>query len=324
VSALPSAIAAERPAEDGKPKVTFRHAGDRFLLVEYGEMVFDLQLNFRVLTANAVLRERGLEGLLDTGPGLRSNLIRYDPSLLEPDRLIDELNAVEDEVPAGGKLEIPSRVIHLPIAFDDSRSGEAVERYMRSVREDAPNVEGSNNIDYIVRYNGLADREALYEEVLSTEWWNAFTGFFPGLPFMYPLDPRYAVFAPKYNPTRTWTAEGAVGLGGPCVAIYPVESPGGYQLFGRTLPIYDLAGNNAAFRPDPILVKPGDRVKFHRVTEEVLDAAWEEVRADRYEYRLEEDPFDVEKWMRHCDEVADEADEHRRRREAAAEGTPVP
>jgi allophanate hydrolase subunit 1 len=238
--------------------------------------------------------------------------------------LIDELNAVEDAVPAGGGLEIPSRVIHLPIAFDDSRSREAVERYMRSVRDDAPNVEGSNNVDYIVRYNGLADREALYEEVLATEWWNAFTGFFPGLPFMYPLDPRYAVFAPKYNPTRTWTAEGAVGLGGPCVAIYPVESPGGYQLFGRTLPIYDLAGRNAAFRPDPILIKPGDRVKFHRVTEEELDAAWEQVRADRYEYRVEEDPFDVETWIQHCDEVAEEAAEHRRRREVASEGTPVP
>lgn len=324
MSALPSAIAAERAAEDGKPKVTFRHAGDRFLLVEYGEMEFDLQLNFRVLTANAALQQRGLDGLVDTGPGLRSNLIRYDPALLEPGRLIDVLNAVEDEVPAGGGLKIPSRVIHLPIAFDDSKSREAVERYMRSVRADAPNVEGANNVDYIVRYNGLADREALYEEVLATEWWNAFTGFFPGLPFMYPLDPRYAVFAPKYNPTRTWTAEGAVGLGGPCVAIYPVESPGGYQLFGRTLPIYDLAGRNAAFRPDPILIKPGDRVTFHRVTEEELDAAREAVRADRYEYRVEEDPFDVEDWMRHCDDVAEEAGEHRRRREVASEGTPVP
>jgi len=319
-----SAIAAERAAVDGKPKVTFRHAGDRFLLVEYGEMEFDLQLNFRVLTVNGVLRDRGLDGLVDTGPGLRSNLIRYDPAKIDPKRLIAELEDAEDEVPAGGGLEIPSRVIHLPLAFDDAASRDAVERYMRSVRGDAPNVEGATNIDYIVSYNGLADREALYTEVLATEWWNAFTGFFPGLPFMYPLDPRYAVFAPKYNPTRTWTAEGAVGLGGPCVAIYPVESPGGYQLFGRTLPIYDLAGRNGAFRSDPILIKPGDRVLFHRVEEDELNRLWEDVRADRYEYRIEEDPFDVERWMRHCETVREEADEHRRRREVASEGTPVP
>jgi urea carboxylase len=324
MSVAPSAIAAERAAVDGKPKVTFRHAGDRFLLVEYGEMEFDLLLNFRVLTVDGVLRARKLDGLVDTGPGLRSNLIRFDPSRIDPARLIAELEDAEDEVPAGGELEIPSRVIHLPIAFDDARSREAVARYARSVREDAPNVEGGNNIDYIVRYNGLEDREALYAEVLATEWWNAFTGFFPGLPFMYPLDPRYAVFAPKYNPTRTWTAEGAVGLGGPCVAIYPVESPGGYQLFGRTLPIYDLAGRNGAFRPDPILIKPGDRVQFHRVEESELEETFERVREDGYEYRIEDDPFDVEQWMQHCEDVREEADEHRRRREVASEGTPVP
>ena len=50
----------------------------------------------------------------------------------------------------------------------------------------------------------------------------------------------------------------------------------------------------------------------------------EQVRADSYEYRVEEDPFEVEDWMRHCEEVAGEADEHRRRREAASEQTPVP
>ncbi len=319
-----AAFAGHREAADGRPEVVFRYAGDRFLLVEYGPMEFDLQLNFRVLTVNRRLLERGLDGIVDTGPGLRSNLVRYDPSRIDPSRLIAELNDVEDSVPAGAELELPSRVIHLPIAFDDSRSREAVERYARSVRADAPNAQDGTNIDYVLAYNGLPDRQALYDEVLATEWWNAFTGFFPGLPFMYPLDPRYALFAPKYNPTRTWTAEGAVGLGGPCVAIYPVESPGGYQLFGRTLPIYDLAGRNAAFREDPILIKPGDRVRFHRVEEDELERSFADVREDRYEYRIEEDPFDVERWLEHCEAVREEADANRARREAAAEGTPVP
>jgi allophanate hydrolase subunit 1 len=192
------------------------------------------------------------------------------------------------------------------------------------VREDAPNVQGGNNIDYIVAYNGLEDREALYAEVLATEWWNAFTGFFPGLPFMYPLDPRYAVFAPKYNPTRTWTAEGAVGLGGPCVAIYPIESPGGYQLFGRTLPIYDLLARNAAFAADPILIKPGDRVRFHRVDEDELERCFADSREDRYAYRIEDDPLDLERWRAHCQEVRAEADARGRTREAAARETAVP
>ena len=64
---------------------------------------------------------------------------------------------------------------------------------------------------------------------------------------MFPLDPRYAVVIPKYNPTRPWTPEGAVGIAGPCLAIYPVPSPGGYQLIGRTIPIYDAQQRNPAF-----------------------------------------------------------------------------
>ena len=90
----------------------------------------------------------------------------------------------------------------MPVAFDDSASRDAVERYVRTIRKDAPNAEGGTNIDYIVRYNGFAGREELYEAILGSEQWTAFIGFFPGLPFMFPLDPRETVFVPKYNPTR--------------------------------------------------------------------------------------------------------------------------
>jgi urea carboxylase len=317
-------FAANRIPANGGPGVTVRVAGDRFLLVEYGDAVLDLELNFRVLMVDRLIRARGLDGVVDTSPGLRSNLIHYDPRRIAKDRLVAELEDIEDAVAPGGESVLPSRVVHLPIAFDDSRSREAVARYARSVRGDAPNVAEGTNVDYIVAYNGLADRESLYEEVLATDWWNAFTGFFPGLPFMYPLDPRFAMFAPKYNPTRTWTPEGAVGLGGPCVAIYPVESPGGYQLFGRTLPIYDLLARNAAFRADPILIKPGDRVRFHRVDETELARCFADSRADRYVYRIEDDPLHLEVWRTQCDEVRDEAQERGRAREAAAAETPVP
>jgi allophanate hydrolase subunit 1 len=90
---------------------------------------------------------------------------------------------------------------------------------------------------------------------MATPWWNAANGFFPGLPFMFPLDPRYAVVIPKYNPTRPWTPEGAVGIAGPCLAIYPVPSPGGYQLIGRTIPIYDAQQRNPAFAADNARIK---------------------------------------------------------------------
>jgi urea carboxylase len=311
-------------AEGGKPGVTVRQAGDQALLVEYGEMTFDLTLSFFALAMDAALHSQPIEGMIETAPGFRSMLVSYDPLRLTNSAMADHLLGAYERLPAEREIEIPSRTVSLPLAFDDSQTRVAVERYVHSIRADAPNCEGGHNIDYIVRYNGLADREELYEHVLATEHWTAFIGFFPGLPFMFPIDPRHVVVAPKYNPTRTWTPEGAVGVGGPCFAIYPVASPGGYQLFGRSLPIYDLQRRNSAFHDDPLLLRPADRVTFYRVSEDELLSLWEDVHADRYVYDCGEDAsFDVGAYLELSQRVRDEANEARRRREQAAAATPV-
>lgn len=307
----------------GKPSVTYRYAGDRYILAEYGAMEFDLTLNFFVIAVDDALHRQPLDGLIETAPGFRSILVHYDSERCSVRRLLDHLDKIYAEIPSEEGLQIPSRRIHLPIAFDDSQTREAVSRYRQLIRGDAPNVEGGNNIDYTVAYNGFRNREELYEVVLGTELWTAFIGFFPGLPFMFPIDPLRFVFAPKYNPTRTWTPEGAVGLGGPCYSIYPVESPGGYQLLGRTLPVYDLRQRNAVFKSDPILARPADRIVFHRVSEEELLQGFEDVHEDRYRYQIEDAPFDVGAYKRHLTEVRDAAEEWRHRREEAAERTPV-
>jgi urea carboxylase len=319
-----SAVLDQQAATEGKPSITYRHAGDRALLVEYGDMELDLTLNFFVLAVDGALREREVEGLAEAAPGFRSILVSYDPETLPAGELLEHLQSVHDELPAEREMEISSRKVGLPVVFDDSQSQKAVKRYVDSIRSDAPNCEGGNNIDYIVKYNGLSDREELYASVIATEQWNGFVGFFPGLPFMFPMDPRHIVATPKYNPTRTWTAEGALGLGGPCFAIYPVESPGGYQLIGRSLPIFDLDGRNSAFEESPFLLRPGDRVTFSQVSEEELEEMWEEVRADRYEYSVEEGSFDVGGYLEWLPEVREEAAERRRRWEEASAATPIP
>jgi allophanate hydrolase subunit 1 len=324
MSTTASAIIEQRPAQGGKPGITYRIAGDRAILVEYGEMEFDLTLNFFVLGVDDALRASRPTGLVETAPGFRSVLISYEPLELPTMNLIEHLHEIHESLKPEREMSIPSRLVHLPVAFDDSETRAAVERYIHSIRKDAPNCEGGNNIDYIARYNGLADREELYAAVLGTEQWTAFIGFFPGLPFLFPLDPRDAVFVPKYNPTRTWTPEGALGIGGPCWAIYPVESAGGYQLVGRTLPIYDLQGRNAAFRPNPSIFRAGDRIQFHRVEEDELLGLFEDVRADKYRYRIEEGTFEVGAYLDWLPTVKDEADERRARREQAAAATPVP
>lgn len=324
MSTTVSAVIAQRPAQAGKPSITYRYAGERAVLVEYGEMVFDLTLNFFVLAVDDALRERPPYGLIETAPGFRSILVTYDPSLTSVADLVEQLHGVHDELTTEREMSITSRLVHLPLAFDDSASRAAVERYIHSIRKDAPNCEGATNIDYIVRYNGFRNRDELYDAVLATEQWTAFIGFFPGLPFMFPLDTRETVFVPKYNPTRTWTAEGALGVGGPCFAIYPVESAGGYQLVGRTLPIYDVQQRNTVFRENPLLLRAGDRVKFHPVEEDELLGLIEDVQADRYRYELEDSPFDVGAYLDWLPTIHEEAEERRQRREQAAAATPVP
>ncbi|MDX6656133.1 MAG: urea carboxylase [Solirubrobacteraceae bacterium] len=324
MSAGATAIIERLGAEQGHPAVTYRQAGDRAVLVEFGEMEFDLTLNFFVLAFDAALREHSVDGLVETAPGFRSMLVTYDPRETSAHDLVEDIARVQAALPEEREIEIPSRLIRLPIAFDDSQSRAAVERYVHTIRADAPNCEGDNNIDYIVRYNGYANREAFFDAVLATEHWTGFIGFFPGLPFMFPLDPRYVPIVPKYNPTRTWTPEGAVGLGGPCQAIYPVESAGGYQLYGRSLPVYDLQGRNAVFRDNPLLLRPGDRVRFHRVEEQELLALFDDVRADRYVYEIDDQPLDVGEYRESLERHRDEAEQWRRSRDEAAARTPVP
>jgi allophanate hydrolase subunit 1 len=319
-----TAIIERHGAERGHPAVTYRLAGDRAVLVEFGEMEFDLTLNFFVLAFDTALREHPVDGLVETAPGFRSMLATYDPRETSAHDLVEDIERVQAALPEERDIEIPSRVIRLPIAFDDSQTRAAVERYVHTIRADAPNCDGANNIDYIVRYNGFADREAFFDAVLATEHWTGFIGFFPGLPFMFPLDPRYVPIVPKYNPTRTWTPEGAVGLGGPCQAIYPVESAGGYQLYGRSLPVYDLQGRNAVFRDNPLLLRPGDRVRFHRVEEQELLALFDDVRADRYVYEFDDQPLDVGAYRESLERHRDEAEQWRRSRDQAAARTPVP
>lgn len=288
----PAVVAATEPSGE-RPAITYRQAGDRCVLVEYGEHELDLRLNFLVVAVFGKLLDEPPPGFVEAAPGLRSMVVTFDADEVSRDRLLESLQLVHERLPAISSLTIPSRIITLPIAFDDSSSRGAVERYVATIRHDAPNALGGNNIDYIVQCNGLSGREELYSAVTDVSWWAAFTGFFPGLPFLFPLDPRREIFAPKYNPTRAWTAEGAVGIGGACVAIYPVESPGSYQLFGRTVPIYDVHGRHARFRHDPFLIRPGDRVRFVRVSETELLNARRQIFDNRYDYRIEESPFVV-------------------------------
>ena len=318
------AILAETPARDGRPKVVYRSAGDRFLLAEFGEMELDLTLNFRVLGLNQAFKDNLPAGVVETIPALRSILVHYDSTALPPTYLIAALDRAYAALPPVEELTIPSREITLPMAVNDQWTRADIAKYVQYIRKDAPNIINGNNIEYAAMYNGLEDAEAFVATFMATPWWNAANDFFPGLPFMFPLDPRYAVVIPKYNPTRPFTPEGAVGIAGPCLAIYPVPSPGGYQLIGRTIPIYDPQQRNPSFAENPILMKPGDRVTFTRCTDDELIALREQVYGGTYQYQIKEGELNVGDYLAHVETIRPEAEAFRRRQQEAASRTPLP
>jgi allophanate hydrolase subunit 1 len=123
-------------------------------------------------------------------------------------------------------------------------------------------------------------------------------GFWPGLPFTMPLDPRCKLTAPKYNPPRTWTPKGTVGMGGSSTAIYPDRLPGGYQIFGRTpVPIWDPDKNFDVFKDSICLFRPGDRIKFVPCDYDEFEMIEKKVEDKSYRYDLiEEHKFSIKKY----------------------------
>ncbi len=136
------------------PGVVCRADGDRSLLVEYGPNVLDLNLRFRAHALESQLRAAGLPGILDLTPGVRSLQIHYDTRHLDRETLLDALDDCERRIPDLDDISAPSRIVHLPLSWEDPATLLAIRKYMQSVRPDAPWC--PSNIEFIRRINGLA------------------------------------------------------------------------------------------------------------------------------------------------------------------------
>ncbi len=296
-----STILKKLPATDARTEVLFRQAGDGFLQVEYGhEQRLYVPDSFRILAVDDMVKKKKIEGLIETVPGLRTNMFHFDPTILDINRLIEEISECEDSLNSLDDMVIPSRLIMLPVAFEDSETKKSVEKYLQLIRPDAPNCENGYNLEYIAQCNGVTVKEAK-EKFMDTEWFNSGCGFWPGGGFFWPLDPRCALVVPKYNPPRTWTPEGAVGLGGPCAFTYTTPTGGGYQLLGRTIPTFQFAMKHPQFSQTPFLYRNADRIKFYETTEqEILDIYDHVHNKTDYEYEIEEGQIVVKdyiKWL---------------------------
>jgi urea carboxylase len=192
------------------------------------------------------LQRRAIPGVLELTPGIRSLQIHYDSRRVPLGALLDRLVALEDELRSIDTLEVPARVVHLPLSWDDPSTRLAIDKYVQSVRRDAPWC--PSNIEFIRRINGLDSVEQVREIVFGASYLVMGLGdVYLGAPVATPLDPRHRLVTTKYNPARTWTPENAVGIGGSYLCVYGMEGPGGYQFVGRTVQMWNRFRRTADF-----------------------------------------------------------------------------
>lgn len=286
-------IIAALPPQGNRPLVSYRQAGDKYILLEYGDNILELSLRLRVYALMEALKAAPIEGVIELSPGVRSLQINYDSRTIHQQQLINQLLVIEETLGDARDTKVPSRIVHLPMAFEDSATIDAVARYRQSVRDTAPWL--PSNTEFMRRINGLDSVDQVKQILFETSYMVLGLGdVYLGAPCAVPVDPRHRLLTSKYNPARTYTAEGTVGIGGVYMCIYGMDSPGGYQLVGRTLPIWNKFLKNPVFKDgEPWLLKFFDRVRYYEVTEEELTAQREAFREGRLSLRIEEDYFSL-------------------------------
>jgi urea carboxylase len=310
-------VLAALPAKGDRPAVAYRQAGDRYILLEYGPNELDLRYRFRIHALMEELKANPVAGVLELSPGVRSLQINYDSRVIAQSALLDALLAAEERLPPVETMKVPTRVLHLPMAFEDSGTLDAVTRYRETMRGQAPWL--PNNVDFIQRINGLSSRDEVRDIIFDASYMVLGLGdVYLGAPCAVPVDPRHRLLTSKYNPARTFTAEGTVGIGGVYMCIYGMDSPGGYQLVGRTLPIWNKFLKNPVFAPgEPWLLRFFDQVRFYPVSESELTRLREDFREGHASIRIEEEIFDLGAYLAFLDREAESIADFRARQQDA-------
>jgi urea carboxylase len=277
--------------------VIYRQAGDKYILIEYGPLSLDFTLRFRVHALMKCLTEKDISGIIELSPGVRSLQVHFDSRLLNVTDLMNILIDVEYHLPDIEQMTVPTRILQLPIAFDDSATQDATSRYMQSVRPTAPYL--PSNIEFIRRINGLASTNEVLQIILQAKYMVLGLGdVYLGAPCAVPLDPTHRLVTSKYNPARTYTPEGDVGIGGVYMCIYGMDSPGGYQLVGRTIPIWNKFTKNSDFtKGEPWLFQFFDQIQFYQVNEKELLQNRQDFSKGSFHLNVKKEIFSLKEYL---------------------------
>ena len=223
----------------------FVPAGDKAFVIELGAGISP-EINRSVHNLLLAIEKQGIPGVLDMVPTYRSILINYDPLTLPPNELegrVRELTQDLDETPPTA-----SRVVELPTAYGDDHGPD---------------------LGYVAVYNGLTEEEVIALHS-GTDYLVYMMGFTPGFTYLGGMSEKIAT--PRLQTPRTAIPAGSVGIAERQTGVYPIESPGGWQLIGRTpVRLFDPS------KQPPVIAEPGDYVRFVPVSPEEYRRILEEV-----------------------------------------------
>ncbi|WP_122503479.1 urea carboxylase [Pseudomonas viridiflava] len=297
-------------------RLVARLSGDTHVLLEIGAPELDLVLRLRGHALMLALEAKALPGVIDLTPGIRSLQVHYRPAQLPLKQLLEIVAGEWDAVCAAKDLQVASRIVHLPLSWDDPACQLAIEKYMTTVRKDAPWC--PSNLEFIRRINDLPNLDEVQRTVFDASYLVMGLGdVYLGAPVATPLDPRHRLVTTKYNPARTWTAENSVGIGGAYMCVYGMEGPGGYQFVGRTLQMWNRYRDVAAFEGKPWLLRFFDQIRFYPVSAEELLRIRRDFPLGRFDLNIEHSTLNLTDYQSFLSHEAEGIAEFRAQQQAA-------
>lgn len=230
--------------------IRFLPAGDSSVVMEFGNSISP-EINSKVRNMVLVLEKAQKNYILEFLPTYRSLLIHYDPLKLSYDELLKELQNLVSLVDKEDRKEF--RILEIPVLYGGANGPD---------------------IDFVASHNGISQKGVIQIHC-SRDYLVYMLGFTPGFAYLGGMNEKIAT--PRLELPRINIPAGSVGIAGSQTGIYPMASPGGWQIIGRTpIKLYDPLAT------PPVLLRAGDYVRFIPITKEEFLRIRELVKEDRY------------------------------------------